>query len=981
MRKFRYRTYIALIIMSLVFLDVLVACQKADSEKFDGMKFACTDIRYSATAGKPTEVIKLNSVPADFGSQLSLIVSSSDAKNSLLVPVTRDANGLGASFHMPVHPSLLSGGGEVKATLIDELDNYCDAVTLHILAIPESPGAYKKLASLLVDVGNVQAQLFNINPNVAPEAQAGNPFAMAHFVVSEFVQGENNPNSLLRMADNESPLLGELSADGWRLIDGLVQQSGIIQALEEYIISLGTLEALPIDDLLSYDPIVTNGVASVGSMDMANSSFLTCGTPMHRPSAEMLDKLMNMQVKNEIFGDDTQLLDAAAKLWDVAGVLATAGGASHAAKVAGGMGTVIDLMKLQYEMMEGLLPSEFIKLNVDVSPVTFLEDDDRLDGRWDKALVTARSRGWSADKVVFEKLLNMLGGRVSKGAQKRFNLNLSEGTNAVGDLASKLWDERLTNELFGPDTDRTGVFEFPSCEFGPTDITDEEWSQVRILPEKDASVKLLDRYTYRAVDTGVSTLEISPRGDRFGRRVFNPNGTFFSKDTNIEVSPIEVQVSPSDMRVVPGTSTQIRATVVNANDKGVVWEVQPAGVHKVTIRTEADGSSVLMIDTSYEEAHFPITITAVSTSTSGLRASPDAPRREGYAIIRSGITGVEIIPKVCCVEQGEKETFHAIVHNLVNQQVTWTASAGTIDKNGVFTAPNRATSVTVTATSVADPTLHDSAIVRVGDCDCWADWEIEAFSEKQSAHVSQMERAGKNGEGRLSKLLFTNLNTGENMQIVFEGRGPLPGETGTYPVQIINTGNDMANRSVLFKNGPIVGVPSPNHDNGFYIFPPPGMDLGDGANETMHDELSATVTIVEFTQLGSDAHHVWISGTIQGQVEAVEYLEDKSLEENMGAVHLIGGIRGSFQGHYTVRHKNPTRNHFAELGFNMPFLGEGSVYWDVCGMKESDIPFVEQGAINIPEMINRDSFGEEMDSEEMREFQEFLNQMNFGGSK
>lgn len=37
--------------------------------------------------------------------------------------------------------------------------------------------------------------------------------------------------------------------------------------------------------------------------------------------------------------------------------------------------------------------------------VSNLEDDEQLDGKWDKAMVVATSRGWSADKAVFGYLL------------------------------------------------------------------------------------------------------------------------------------------------------------------------------------------------------------------------------------------------------------------------------------------------------------------------------------------------------------------------------------------------------------------------------------------------------------------------------------------------------------------------------------------------------------------------------------------------
>lgn len=500
-----------------------------------------------------------------------------------------------------------------------------------------------------------------------------------------------------------------------------------------------------------------------------------------------------------------------------------------------------------------------------------------------------------------------------------------------------------------------------------------------MITERGAPIYLVDRYTYRVQKVGEGVLEVSPRGDRFGRRTLNADGTFFSSDTFIEAKQIVVDVTPSELSVMTGTSTLFRATVHHANDKDVIWEVSPADPHRITIRTEPDGRSTLMIDTSYDEEDFPIIITAISTSSTGLRALPHAPRREGHAFIRSTEQSVEIIPRECCVALGEQQTFQAIVHNLHDRRVTWEASAGTISKDGVFTAPEEAALVTVTATSVAEPHLQDSAIVIVGDCDCWAGWEIGAFNEKQTANTSRIERAGDDGEGRLTKIHFTNITNGENMQIVFEDEGPLPDEQGTYPVKIINTVNEMSDRSILFKNGTVVGVPDHFEQNGFYVMPPADLIPEDEELEPIHAELLATVTIDEFTQLGSDHHHVWISGTIQGRVEAVEYREDLPLEANMSAMHLIGSISGSFQGHYTVRHENPTINPLAILGIDVPYVGGGSVYWDVCGLKESEIPFATSGPLDSQQMPQFDEYMDEMDPDDFEEFEAFMEESGLDG--
>lgn len=928
------------------------SCLKNESVVLeDKGAFACSDVVYSANAGVPLDLITLFNVPSDFGELVSLIIKSDSSEVNLLVPVEREVGGDG-NFLVPMHPEMHISGGNVTMILVDETDNECEPVTFTINALPDSPGAYQQMIELIADMGSAQERIFGVDLEQVSDVQElkGNSFSAILFAVDEIIRGDTNADSLQRVAKRESPVSEDIPEHVWQLMDGLVERSGMIRALTAYSEALNEMgEIVTEASVASYASLGKSRPVTISS---AGSSSWLCNSPFHRPSASMLNELMNFQIKNEIYGDGTELLDASGMLFSASGVMFTAGGFGHGAKAAGVIASGIELAKLRYEMMEGLLPSEFIKFELAAYPVEFLEDAEELDGTWEKAMITAQSRGWSADKAAFNFLLGQLGGRVKGDMIKRHNLKIDEGIVALGDFASGLWDSLLTNELFGKEVDRTGVFEVPACDFGPTDISDEEWSEVQILHADQAPVYLVDRHNYRARATGEAILEVKPRGDKFGRRSFNQAGIFITAEQVIEVKPIEVEVFPGELTIEPGTSTQIRATVHNANDTGVVWEVHPAGAHRVTVRTDPGGKSVLMIDTSYDEADFPITITAISTSSTGLRAMPDAPRREGHALLRGRSDKKEIVitPGDCCIEPGEQQAFQAAVRNIEDQRVIWTASAGSIDGSGLFTAPNEATTVTVTATSAVDPDLHKSMTVRVGDCGCWAEWEIDTPHVKESSDTSRMERAGADGEGRLTKLLFNNKLNGENLQITFQDDGPLPGEQGTYPVRIINVANEMTARSVVFKSGEMLVVPSPYHPNAYYAIPPLSILEQDIELESVQIDLLTTVTINEFTQSGSDPHQVWISGTIQGEVGATEYDDNLSVEQNVSSLHYISSISGSFQGHYTVRHKNPMAAMFTGVDFELPYVGGGSVYWDVCGLDESEIPFVEEGLEGVEDL-------------------------------
>jgi hypothetical protein len=76
---------------------------------------------------------------------------------------------------------------------------------------------------------------------------------------------------------------------------------------------------------------------------------------------------------------------------------------------------------------------------------------------------------------------------------------------------------------------------------------------------------------------------------------------------------------------------------------------------------------------------------------------------------------ISVAPTTATVASGSKLKFAATVINATQQQVTWSASRGTISNTGLFVAPTVSvqTSATVTATSIAFPTIKSTVTVTV----------------------------------------------------------------------------------------------------------------------------------------------------------------------------------------------------------------------------------------------------------------------------
>ncbi len=76
---------------------------------------------------------------------------------------------------------------------------------------------------------------------------------------------------------------------------------------------------------------------------------------------------------------------------------------------------------------------------------------------------------------------------------------------------------------------------------------------------------------------------------------------------------------------------------------------------------------------------------------------------------------VQVSPATATVTSTQSVQFTALVKNTSQVAVSWTATGGAISKTGFYQAPTVSgdTAITVTATSVADPTKSETASVTI----------------------------------------------------------------------------------------------------------------------------------------------------------------------------------------------------------------------------------------------------------------------------
>lgn len=178
--------------------------------------------------------------------------------------------------------------------------------------------------------------------------------------------------------------------------------------------------------------------------------------------------------------------------------------------------------------------------------------------------------------------------------------------------------------------------------------------------------------------------------------------------------PVGITITPATPTVKLSQSVQFTATVNNASDTAVTWSVNGKVGGDSTVGT-IDPNGLYTAPKSYPGVG-QITITATSVADVSQSASTSL-------TLQAGIL-VTVSPTAISMDLGTSQTFTASISGSTNGAVNWSvngvaggnATVGIIDATGKYTAPASMppkSTVTITATSQADPTASGSAQVTL----------------------------------------------------------------------------------------------------------------------------------------------------------------------------------------------------------------------------------------------------------------------------
>ena len=176
--------------------------------------------------------------------------------------------------------------------------------------------------------------------------------------------------------------------------------------------------------------------------------------------------------------------------------------------------------------------------------------------------------------------------------------------------------------------------------------------------------------------------------------------------------PVSLSVTPPTATVLASQTQQFAASVSNASNTNVSWTVSPAGMGTIN-------SSGLYIAPTTITAQQPVYITATSQADNSQSASATITLVPNVLPITLSVS-----PSSATVGGGGTQQFTAAVMNTTNASVTWSitpAGEGTIAPTGLYTAPlsiSTQQTVTVTATSQANPAQSASAVITLTPVQC-----------------------------------------------------------------------------------------------------------------------------------------------------------------------------------------------------------------------------------------------------------------------
>lgn len=666
----------------------------------------CTELSFAASSAAPLDTVPVTGLPQNLRAPISAEVtraSEEAAADTGRTFVGRREDG--EDFMIaPLVPGGDGGGGEVELRVTDG-ERGCPARTFTVDPLPDASGTFQAAVDSLSAVVDLMAEELGVGPDALEGSDLDTlpqvvwPLAVAR----EMIDGPDNPNSLRAVLEGSAPALDEEDVNT-ALTDRLLARAGVVEGLAAQLEEMRSRRGSAVQALGTQQSSATRVDCAPGAID----------------DPAVLDTCMGIQFSSAF--DLREMADVRTAMGVTFGLAGLLPGAQGAAFTAGA------LLFLHGTVLEGtanLLPSEFVDGDFELSKQAYREDEPGPD-EWHDARVRAASDGWSVEQTVLSAVLQVVGGAGAYDDYINGFMRESDVTESVLDFILTQLTQKAIDDTRGSD-----IVQIPADTTPEVVVDDPEWSRQEAFGD---AVAFTDHRVYEPRQTGETEIFVGTALDRF------PGDNLDMETKTVEVGRIDVDIDPPEAVVDQvGQRVEFTAEVTDAVDPSVAAEVTAGDAEVVA----TDGTvHTVRVTTPSDRALFPVLVSVRSTSDTGARAHADLPRIAQATIDLSGTIRVE--PSGRCVEFGGTQQFTAAVRGLGDGEVEWSASAGSITDDGLFTAPDTEQEVVVTATSVVDPDVSGSAVAAVmEDCDEW--FVASAFGQRWSGTCMDLRDGGLNG--------------------------------------------------------------------------------------------------------------------------------------------------------------------------------------------------------------------------------------------
>ena len=593
--------------------------------------------------------------------------------------------------------------------------NSCRLGTFEYAPLASAPRAFKTLLDLEVELVTlfVEAQggsLADLRSNPQNLPEGAKPYAMLYVALN----GSNNPKSLEQTYQR---LTTNTKADA-ALLDALVEKSGMITAVRKIVSSFRSgAKPAPLTFLQKIQKQRLVGLLAVmeqhkttllSSLSAPSPSFMLAGGQLSRKggvnrwankisitggacvsigSAEDLEWLLEKQKTISLWADSGRngkfTLDNTGVMISVLSVVFPP--AELADKGLLVLQTLLDISN-------SLLPSKIDKLRFDVRNNTFNEDHD--------AIETYKNIKIQASSSTY---------KLSQAAASAM------GALGVGkDVGSSLMNYCTRNANCGADDIKN------QPAIGPCLYKNVPLSYDFIKAHSGNGVLAANnKGEFRIMKAGEGLLTLSIKASRLA-------GREASEGKRITAHAIAVEISPRINELREGKSAHFTATVQNAYDQGIDWEI--TGDDGYSLSESGKSVDFTAPEIPEDKCRVKYFVKAISTSRGGARRTglPERFDKTSFFVKQQddahpACNKIIIEPMPSCLDKDQTYQFEVRGEGEKidpSPAVVWQASVGSLH-NGLYTPPKKTTEkqVTISAKTTKKP-IVDTKIVVDLDCRC-----------------------------------------------------------------------------------------------------------------------------------------------------------------------------------------------------------------------------------------------------------------------